>query len=264
MFALILEADLVICDITVHNANVFYELGVRHALRKKHTVLIKGEPSADITPFDLSTDRYLKYPVTNPAAALDALVATLQSEPAQQPRNRQPDLPDAADTGRGRPGRGDGVAAGLHRGGRARRGRLRQGLAARDRRRPTGPAFPVGRPAVRGACAVEPEGPGRRAGQWETLRNANDDDIEANLALANIYERQYRDRARDAAGNRRTRPFAKCRRRAQHTAQRAEALALKGEISRRVAYPNGRCADPAAARQQALDARALRVLRVVS
>ena len=34
MFALILEADIVICDITVHNANVFYELGVRHALRK--------------------------------------------------------------------------------------------------------------------------------------------------------------------------------------------------------------------------------------
>ncbi|MEO6623467.1 MAG: hypothetical protein ABIN37_01340, partial [Burkholderiaceae bacterium] len=28
MFALILEADIVICDITVHNANVFYELGV--------------------------------------------------------------------------------------------------------------------------------------------------------------------------------------------------------------------------------------------
>ena len=31
MFALIIEADLVICDITVHNANVFYELGIRHA-----------------------------------------------------------------------------------------------------------------------------------------------------------------------------------------------------------------------------------------
>jgi hypothetical protein len=35
MFGLILEADLVVCDITVHNANVFYELGIRHALRKK-------------------------------------------------------------------------------------------------------------------------------------------------------------------------------------------------------------------------------------
>ena len=90
MFALILEADLVICDITVHNANVFYELGIRHALRKKHTVLIKGDPSADITPFDLSTDRYLKYPVANPAAALDSLVATLQ---ASLRSNRETDSP---------------------------------------------------------------------------------------------------------------------------------------------------------------------------
>jgi len=43
MFALIIEADVVICDFTVHNANVFYELGIRHALRKKRTVLIKGK-----------------------------------------------------------------------------------------------------------------------------------------------------------------------------------------------------------------------------
>src|ERR671925_1658154 len=59
MFSLILEADLVICDVTIHNANVFYELGLRHALRKKHTILIKGAPAADIPPFDLLTDRYL-------------------------------------------------------------------------------------------------------------------------------------------------------------------------------------------------------------
>ena len=90
MFALILEADLVVCDVTVHNANVFYELGIRHALRKKHTVLLKGDPSADTTPFDLSTDRYLKYPVANPAAALDALVETLQ---ASLRTNRETDSP---------------------------------------------------------------------------------------------------------------------------------------------------------------------------
>jgi hypothetical protein len=90
MFALILEADVDICDITVHNANVFYELGVRHALRKKCTVLIKGDPSADTTPLDLSTDRYLKYPVSNPAAALDALVDTIQ---ASLRANRDTDSP---------------------------------------------------------------------------------------------------------------------------------------------------------------------------
>ncbi|MBD0286304.1 MAG: hypothetical protein ICV79_12900, partial [Flavisolibacter sp.] len=33
MFSLLLLADVVIADITIHNANVFYELGIRHALR---------------------------------------------------------------------------------------------------------------------------------------------------------------------------------------------------------------------------------------
>ena len=47
MFSLIIEADLIVCDITHHNANVFYELGIRHALRRKRTVLIKGSPVAD-------------------------------------------------------------------------------------------------------------------------------------------------------------------------------------------------------------------------
>ena len=63
MFALIIEADVVVCDITVHNANVFYELGIRHALRKKRTLLIKGKPTRDNIPFDLLTDRYLEYPL---------------------------------------------------------------------------------------------------------------------------------------------------------------------------------------------------------
>ena len=39
MFGLTLEADIVVCDMTIHNANVFYELGIRHALRKKRSVL---------------------------------------------------------------------------------------------------------------------------------------------------------------------------------------------------------------------------------
>ncbi len=46
MFALIFEADLVVCDITILNANVSYELGIRHALRKKSTVMIKGKTSS--------------------------------------------------------------------------------------------------------------------------------------------------------------------------------------------------------------------------
>ena len=84
MFQLILEADLVICDITIHNANVFYELGIRHSLRKKRTIMIKGTGAGDSTIFDLQTDRYLPYRVEEPGAALQDLIntinATLSSE----------------------------------------------------------------------------------------------------------------------------------------------------------------------------------------
>src|SRR4051812_17966595 len=41
MFSLLLIADLVVADVSIHNANVFYELGIRHALREKRTVLVK-------------------------------------------------------------------------------------------------------------------------------------------------------------------------------------------------------------------------------
>ena len=81
MFSLILEADLVICDITIHNANVFYELGIRHALRKKRTILIKGGTTADGTPFDLLTDRYLNgIPVDSRAAQHGSLSSNLLTD----------------------------------------------------------------------------------------------------------------------------------------------------------------------------------------
>jgi hypothetical protein len=51
MFSLLLTADLVVADLSIHNANVFYELGIRHALRDKRTFLIRC--SMDEIPFDL-------------------------------------------------------------------------------------------------------------------------------------------------------------------------------------------------------------------
>src|SRR5215471_4248419 len=90
MFSLILEGDLVLCDMTIHNANVFYELGIRHALRKKRTVLIKGGPVADSTPFDILTDRYVAYPVSQPAAASAALTAAIKATLAS---DRETDSP---------------------------------------------------------------------------------------------------------------------------------------------------------------------------
>lgn len=76
MFALLLLADLVIADLSIHNANVFYELGVRHALRDKKTFLIRC--SIDEIPFDLKTDRYLSYSASEPAASVEALVNGLR------------------------------------------------------------------------------------------------------------------------------------------------------------------------------------------
>src|SRR4026208_2482186 len=81
MFEQLLIADLVIADISIHNANVFYELGIRHALRDKRTFLIKSKqdnsPDIDV-PFDLKTDRYLSYDANNPGGAVDLLAAALK------------------------------------------------------------------------------------------------------------------------------------------------------------------------------------------
>ena len=59
MFQELLVADLVVVDISIDNPNVWYELGVRHALRARGVVLVSGGqvPSA----FDLYTDRKLRY-----------------------------------------------------------------------------------------------------------------------------------------------------------------------------------------------------------
>src|SRR5215211_4222564 len=59
MFERLILADYAVADLTTANANVFYELGVRHAARPYSTVLV----SADVkrTPFDLAPDRVLPY-----------------------------------------------------------------------------------------------------------------------------------------------------------------------------------------------------------
>jgi hypothetical protein len=77
MFALLLKADLVIADITIHNANVFYELGIRHALRDKKTVLIKNAGVSE-TPFDILGFRYVTYDREQPAEAILQLVQAIR------------------------------------------------------------------------------------------------------------------------------------------------------------------------------------------
>jgi nucleotide-binding universal stress UspA family protein len=76
MFQRLLRADLVVADVSIHNANVFYELGIRHALRDKRTLMIRCQGEG--FPFDLQTDRYFVYDRSNPAASLEPLVAALR------------------------------------------------------------------------------------------------------------------------------------------------------------------------------------------
>ncbi len=89
MFRELLAADLVIADISIHNANVFYELGIRHALRDRCTILIKADQHTDPGIFDLSTDRYMSYDLDNPSNSIDKLTdvvtSTLQSEGKDSP-----------------------------------------------------------------------------------------------------------------------------------------------------------------------------------
>lgn len=59
MFQELLIADLVLVDLSIDNPNVWYELGVRHALRSGGILLIQGP--RDIKPFDLYTDRKYTY-----------------------------------------------------------------------------------------------------------------------------------------------------------------------------------------------------------
>lgn len=67
MFQELLVADLVLADLTLANANVWYELGVRHALRARGVVLVYGaDPGwgheADgAKAFDTYTERKLRY-----------------------------------------------------------------------------------------------------------------------------------------------------------------------------------------------------------
>lgn len=93
MFERLLTADLIIADISIHNANVFYELGIRHALRDKMTILIRAKEEKasneksdesirakiDDVPFDLKTDRYLSYDRANPSLSMQDLINVIEA-----------------------------------------------------------------------------------------------------------------------------------------------------------------------------------------
>lgn len=59
MFQELLLADLAICDLSIDNANVFYELGIRHAFRKRGIVHIQSGRA--YMPFDIFNVRTIPY-----------------------------------------------------------------------------------------------------------------------------------------------------------------------------------------------------------
>ena len=81
MFRRLLTADLVVADLSIHNANIFYELGIRHALRDQGTFMLRCD--ADKFPFDLQTDRYFTYNKEKPEASLEDLINALKSVEAE-------------------------------------------------------------------------------------------------------------------------------------------------------------------------------------
>lgn len=186
MFRLLVAADLVIADVSIHNANVFYELGVRHGLRPNATFMLRA--SIDEFPFDLRTDRYLSYDQTNPAARVDqlarALQATLDSNRIDSPVYQVlPDLqaPDSAALqvvpGDFREAVEQAESAGCS-------GDLRM-LAFEARGFDwTGEGL---RLIGRAQCNLKAYSGGRETYEW--LRDWRPDDVEANQMLATIYQR---------------------------------------------------------------------------
>jgi hypothetical protein len=59
MFFELVTADWVLADISILNANVFYELGVRHGIGPRGVIAVHGGWAA--RPFDVVTDRTFSY-----------------------------------------------------------------------------------------------------------------------------------------------------------------------------------------------------------
>ncbi|MGL5758839.1 hypothetical protein [Plesiomonas sp.] len=73
IFKKLILSEYVVADLTYPNPNVFYELGLRHAIRNK-TILIK-EKGSNNNPFDISSLRYIEY--ENTASGLKKLKESL-------------------------------------------------------------------------------------------------------------------------------------------------------------------------------------------
>lgn len=197
MFQQLLIADLVIADITTNNPNAFYELGIRHALQEKRTLLIRAKLSrpesveelkeSDV-PFDIKTDRYLEYDPAKPEESLEKLTDALR-ETAASNRQDSPvflSLPNLESQPRERfipvpLGFGEEVQ-------RAEKDKDGRKLTLLGLEASGFPWESTGLRVVgRALLLIKRFGAARNA--WESLRNLDDYDLEANTALGNIYQR---------------------------------------------------------------------------
>jgi hypothetical protein len=93
MFERLVLCEYAVGDLTTANANVFYELGVRHAVRQWSTVLLFAEGGNQL-PFDVAPLRAMPYPLAadgtpaNVAAVRQALVARLHEARQAAPTAR--------------------------------------------------------------------------------------------------------------------------------------------------------------------------------
>ncbi len=91
MFNRLITADLVIADVSLHNPNVYYELGLRQAFRDKFTFLVRCDLNP--YPFDLQTDRYFEYQLGELIDDTGAVVKRLAAALRKTLNQYRPDSP---------------------------------------------------------------------------------------------------------------------------------------------------------------------------
>jgi hypothetical protein len=162
-------------------------------LRKKCTVLIKGTPTVDPTPFDLLTDRYLPYDIDTPAKSIDALARTIAASLASDRMTDSPIFQMIPSLAEADPERVAAVPPDLMEEVRRAasfkaKGWLR--LLADDVR---GQRFE--RSGLRLIAKAQWDVGDYESARdnWEIVRELNPDGVASNLALANIYERMSRE-----------------------------------------------------------------------
>lgn len=93
MYERLILCEYAVADLTTANANVFYELGLRHAVRQWSTVLIFAEGGSQL-PFDAAPLRALPYKLTPAGTPADAdLARAALAVRLKEARTAVPDSP---------------------------------------------------------------------------------------------------------------------------------------------------------------------------